>query len=77
MAQKLVEDNFSDIPGALAVHDDIIVVGTNREEHNKALKAVLNRSRERNINSNKKNSFTSQSGEVCWQCRERGGIQTR
>lgn len=33
VAQKMVDDEFSDIPGALAVHDDIIVSGANIEEH--------------------------------------------
>ncbi|CAB3985329.1 Hypothetical predicted protein [Paramuricea clavata] len=54
VAQKMVDDEFSDIPGALAVHDDIIVSGANTEEHDIALEKVLHRARERNIKFNKK-----------------------
>ncbi|CAB3978564.1 Hypothetical predicted protein [Paramuricea clavata] len=56
VAQKMVDDEFSDIPGALAVHDDIIVSGANTEEHDihVALEKVLHRATERNIKFNKK-----------------------
>ena len=54
VAQQMVDDEFSDIPGALAVHDDIIVSGANEEEHDTALEKVLLRARERNIKFNKK-----------------------
>ena len=54
VAQQMVDDEFSDIPGALAVHDDIIVCGANEEEHDTALEKVLQRARERNIKFNKK-----------------------
>ena len=54
VAQQMVDDEFSDIPGALAVHDDIIVCGANEEEHDTALEKVLQRTRERNIKFNKK-----------------------
>ena len=54
VAQKMVDDEFSDIPCALAVHDDIIVSGANTEEHDIALEKVLHRARERNIKFNKK-----------------------
>jgi hypothetical protein len=54
VAQKMVDDEFSDIPGALAVYDDIIVSGATPEEHDTALEKVLNRARERNIKFNKK-----------------------
>ena len=50
----MVDDEFSDIPGALAVHGDIIVSGATTEEHDTALEEVLKRARERNIKFNKK-----------------------
>ena len=53
VAQKMVDDNFSDIPGVLAVHDDIIVAGADGEGHDTALKLVLDRARERNIKFNR------------------------
>ena len=53
VAQKMVDDNFSDIPGALAVHDDIIVAGVDGEGHDTALKLVLDRAKERNIKFNR------------------------
>lgn len=43
VAQKMVDDNFSDIPGVLALHDDIIVAGADGEGHDTALKLVLDR----------------------------------
>ena len=51
VAQKIVDDNFSDIPGMLAVHDDIIVAGADGE--GTALKLVLDRAKERNIKFNR------------------------
>ena len=53
VAQKMVYDNFSDIPGVLAVRDDIIVPGADGESHDAALKHVLDRARERNIKFNR------------------------
>ena len=53
VAQKMVDDNFSDIPGVLAVHDDIIVAGADGEGHDTALKLVLDRAKERNIKFNR------------------------
>ena len=53
VAQKMVDDNFSDIPGVLAVHDDIIVAGADGEGHDTALKVVLDRAKERNIKFNR------------------------
>ena len=53
VAQKMVDDNFSDIPGVLAVHDDIIVAGADGERHDTALKLVLDRAKERNIKFNR------------------------
>ena len=50
----MVDDNFSDIPGVLAVHNDIIVAGPNTEEHDKTLRLTLERTRQRNIKFNKR-----------------------
>jgi len=52
VAQKMVDNNFSDIPGVLAVHDDIIIAGADGDSHDTALKHVLDRTRERNIKFN-------------------------
>ena len=54
VAQKMIDDEFSGIPGALAVHDDIIIAGATIEEHDRALSKVLQRAREKNIKFNKK-----------------------
>ena len=53
VAQRMVDDNYSDIPGVLAVHDDIIIAGKDTAEHDIALKQVLERARERNIKFNR------------------------
>ena len=53
-SSQKVDDEFSDIPGVLAVHDYIIVSAADTEEHDTALSKVLKRARERNINFNKK-----------------------
>ena len=53
VAQRMVDDNFSDIPGVLAVHDDIIIAGKDTAEHDSALKQVLERARMRNIKFNR------------------------
>ena len=53
VAQRMVDDNLSDIPGVLAVHDDIIIAGKDTAEHDIALKQVLERARERNIKFNR------------------------
>jgi hypothetical protein len=49
----MVDEHFADIPGGLAVYDDITVGGKTLEEHDKALKLVLDRARERNIKFNR------------------------
>ena len=45
----MVDDNFSDISGVIAVHDDIIIAGKDTADHDNALKQVLERARSRNI----------------------------
>ena len=52
VAQRMVDDNFSDIPGVLAVHD-VIIAGKDTAEHDSALKHVLERARMRNIKFNR------------------------
>ena len=49
----MVDDNFSDISGVIAVHDDIIIAGKNTADHDNALKQVLERARSRNIKFNR------------------------
>lgn len=53
VAQRMVDDNFSDISGVLAVHDDIIIAGKDTAEHDNALKRVLECARSRNIKFNR------------------------
>ena len=53
VAQRMVDDNFSDIPGVLAVYDDIIIAARDKDEHDQNLIKVLDRARERNIRFNK------------------------
>lgn len=50
--QQLNSENFSDIPGVQIIFDDIIVAGKTELEHDRALVAVLERARERNIKFN-------------------------
>ena len=38
ITQRMVDGNFSDIPGVLALHDDIIICGKDTVEHGRALK---------------------------------------
>lgn len=52
VTQRMVDDNFSDIPGVLAVHDDIIA-GKDTAGHDSALKQVLERTRSWNIKFNR------------------------
>jgi len=49
VARRMADDNFSDIPGVLAVHDDIIIAGKDTTEPDIARKQVLERAREQNI----------------------------
>ena len=48
----MVDDNFSDISGVIAVHDDIIIASKDPTEHDSALKQVLESARSRNIKFN-------------------------
>ena len=50
----MVDDEFSNIPGALAVYNNIIVSGATPEEHDTVLEKVLNQDRECNIKFNNK-----------------------
>ena len=53
VAQRMVDDNFSDISRVITVHDDIIIAGKDTEEHNNVLKQVLKRVRLQNIKINR------------------------
>ena len=55
VAQRMVDDNFVDISGVIAVHDDIIIAGKDTAEHDSALEQVLERARSRNIKFNRSN----------------------
>ena len=52
--QKKISEIISDIEGAANDQDDIIVFGKDSEEHDKALKQVLDRVRESGLKLNKK-----------------------
>ena len=39
--QRVISDQIRDIPGAINISDDVIIYGKTPEEHNKALKAVI------------------------------------
>ena len=54
VAQKMVDGHFSDLPGVLPIHDDIIIGGKNTIEHDENLERVLQRAKERNIKFNKR-----------------------
>ena len=54
MFQKKISEIISDIEGAANDQDDIIVFGKDSEEHDKALKQVLDRVRESGLKLNKK-----------------------
>lgn len=51
--QKKNEESFKDIPNVLIYQDDILCAGETEEEHDKAVKQVLQRARELNIKFNK------------------------
>ena len=51
--QDVISTAISDIPNSKNISDDIIIYGVNREEHDKALHAVLNRFSELNLTLNK------------------------
>ena len=53
VAPRMVDDNFSDISGVIAVHDDIIIAGKDTAEHDSALKQLLESARSRKIKFNR------------------------
>ena len=52
--QKKMIEAFEDIEGVQIIYDDILVTGKTVEEHDKTLRKVLQRARERRIKFNKK-----------------------
>lgn len=54
--QKMISQNFNDLPGIISYMDDLLVHGRNKEEHDIHLKNVLQRARDRNIRFNKSKS---------------------
>ena len=50
--QRLMTEMFEDMEGVEVIVDDILVWGTNKEQHNQRLERVLNRVREKNIKLN-------------------------
>ena len=47
--QKIISQMVSDIEGAEAIIDDILVLGSHHKEHDQRLKKVLDRAREYNL----------------------------
>ncbi|XP_050548981.1 uncharacterized protein K02A2.6-like [Daktulosphaira vitifoliae] len=50
---RIMTEMFSDIEGAIVYIDDIIVMGSTKEEHDERLKKVFGRAREMNLKFNK------------------------
>lgn len=50
--QKMNNENFGDIENVVIYFDDILVTGRTKQEHDKALKKVLDRAREKNVRFN-------------------------
>lgn len=53
VAQRMLDENFNDIPGVLTVHDDIFIAGKDTVGHDLALKQALERARSRKIKFNR------------------------
>ena len=51
--QQVVSQVFHDIEGVQNISDDIVVLGFSKAEHNKRLKQVLDRIREKRLTLNK------------------------
>ena len=50
--QRKIDESYEGLEGMVALVDDILVYGKSREEHDKNLKAVLERSRQKGIKLN-------------------------
>ena len=50
--QRKIDECFSDLPGTVAIVDDILVYGKTRQEHDSNLRTALQRARERGIKMN-------------------------
>lgn len=51
--QRIIQQIIQDIPGCKNIADDIIIFAQNQEEHNKILKMLLTRLRDKNLTLNK------------------------
>ena len=51
-AQSMIEKHFGDIEGVLAIHDDLIIAAESFAKHDKILRKVFQRAKERNIKFN-------------------------
>ena len=51
--QRIIQHIIQDIPGCKNIADDIIIFAQNQEEHNKILRMLLERLRERNLTLNR------------------------
>ena len=50
--QKKVDEAFGDLPGVTGIADDIVISGKTRDEHDKNLKAVMERAQETGVRFN-------------------------
>ena len=50
--QRVVDKTFGDLPGVAAIIDDILVYGETKQEHDKNLRATLQRAREQGVTFN-------------------------
>ena len=48
----MIERNFGDLQGVLAIHDDIIISAKTHIDHDRIFQQVLQRARDRNIKFN-------------------------
>ena len=53
-SQSMIERNFGDIKGMIAIHDDLIINAVSLSEHDKTLKNVSERAKNHNIKFNLK-----------------------
>ncbi|KAK2704614.1 hypothetical protein QYM36_016868 [Artemia franciscana] len=58
--QRHMEEAFEGLGGVTIIIDDILVYGSNQEEHDRKLKAVMERALKKAINSTKTNAVSAQ-----------------
>ena len=65
--QKRNEEIFGDIPGVEIIFVDIIIAGTNIQDHDEILKKVLQRAKDKGVRFNKnKLKLRIPEVKICW-----------